>query len=80
MTRLAVAAAVLVATLALPVGASAAASICPDGMQPTFVVFDPDYAKRDKNSNGIVCVKNADGGGKGGPDDKAPTVTDDVVL
>jgi hypothetical protein len=81
MTRkVAVPAAVLVATLLMPFGASAATSICPDHMGPTFVIVNPDYAKKDRNNNLIVCVKDTDGGVKGGPDDKAPSITDDIVL
>jgi hypothetical protein len=78
--RLAVPAAVLVATLLLPAGTSAATSTCPSSMEPIFVILVPEYAKKDRNGNFIVCVKQADGGVKGGPDDKSPDVTDDIVL
>jgi hypothetical protein len=81
MTRkLAVPAAVLVATLLVPAGTSAATFTCPDGMIPIPVIAFPDGAKKDRNGNFIVCVKYADDGVKGGPDDKPSDVTDDIVL
>lgn len=80
MTRkLAVPAGVLLAPLLLPAGTSAATSVCPDGMQQTLVVTK-EYAKRDRNGNFLVCVKDANAGAKCGPDDKSPNVTDDIVL
>jgi hypothetical protein len=78
--RLAVPAAVLLATLLLPAGTSAATYICPDGMGPVPVSAVPDGAKKDRNGNGFVCAKYADDGVKGGPDDKPSDVTDDIVL
>jgi hypothetical protein len=80
MRKLAVPAAVLVATMLMPAGASAATSTCPPSMAPTFVILVPDQAKKDRNGNLIVCVKVVDGDAKGGPDDKSPDVTDDIIL
>ncbi len=78
--RLAVPAAVLITTLLLPVGVSGATYTCPDGMGPVPVFLVPEGTKKDRNGNGIVCVKFADGGVKGGPDDKPSDVSDDIIL
>jgi hypothetical protein len=77
--RLTLAASLLVATLIIPASPVVASQYnCPDGMVPTFVIIDPDLAKKDRNGNLIVCVKNQDGDTKGGPDDRI--VTDDIVV
>jgi hypothetical protein len=77
--RLTLAATLLVGTLIIPTSPVAASqSMCPDGMVPMFVIFDPDLAKKDRNGNGIVCVKSADSGTKGGPDDRI--VSDDIIV
>ena len=78
--KLAVPAGVLVAACMLPAGTSAATSTCPDGMTPTLVIVNPEYAKRDRNGNFIVCVKDANAGAKGGPDDKSRNVADDIIV
>jgi hypothetical protein len=72
--------AVLLIALFLPAGVSAATYACPDGMAPIPVILLPDGAKKDRNGNFIVCVKYADGGVKGGPDDRPSDVADDIVL
>jgi hypothetical protein len=63
--------AVVLATLALdaPPVAADQVGICPDGFVPIPDASVPNGAKKDKNANGVVCVKFSDGKIVGGPDD-----------
>ena len=75
--RVLVAAWCVAASLALP-GPVAAdqTAICPDQMVPVPAVLVPKGDVRDRNENGIVCVKLIDGKVHGGPDDQA----DDILV
>jgi hypothetical protein len=70
-----VAPAALVGALVLsaPPVAADQASPCPDGFVPIASALVSNGDKKDKNGNGIVCVKLSDGKIVGGPDD-------DVIL
>jgi hypothetical protein len=78
--RLAVPAALLLATRLLPAGSSAATYICPDGMMQVPAALVREGERKDRNDNGLVCAKVVDDGVKGGPDDNPSDVTDDLVL
>ncbi len=81
MRRIVVCLVVAALSVAMPAGVAAdPTSTCPDGMYPipASSVLIPSGQVKDKNGNGIVCVKYSDGGFKGGPDDR--TVSDDILL
>jgi hypothetical protein len=62
--------AVLLTTLAFaPPVAADQVGVCPDGFVPIPAATVPNGAKKDKNANGVVCVKFSDGKIVGGPDD-----------
>jgi hypothetical protein len=73
----AVAASVLV--FFAPPGGADSPTPCPDSFSPVPAssLLVPQGQQKDKNKNGVVCVKlGADGKFHGGPDD----VVDDIVL
>jgi hypothetical protein len=51
---------------------------CPDGMVPMDASLVPRGDQKDKNNNGLVCIKYEDSNVHGGPDDN--NVVDDIVL
>jgi hypothetical protein len=57
------------ASTARPVAADQVAGVCPDGFVPVFAAVVPNGDKKDKNQNGLVCVKYSDSKIIGGPDD-----------
>jgi hypothetical protein len=79
MRRVVVCLVVAALSVAMPAGAGATQYICPDGMYPIPMssLLVPSGQAKDKNGNGIVCVKYKDGEFTGGPDDR---VSDDIVL
>jgi hypothetical protein len=81
MRRIVVCLVVAALSVAMPaVVAADPSSTCPDQKYPIPMssLLVPNGEVKDKNHNGIVCVKYTDGGFKGGPDDR--TVSDDILL
>jgi hypothetical protein len=79
MRRIAVGLIATAMSLTMPaVVAADPTSPCPDQKYPIPMssLLVPNGDVKDKNGNGIVCVKLTDGGFKGGPDDR---VTDDIL-
>jgi hypothetical protein len=80
MRRIVVCLVVAALSVAMPAGVAAdPTSICPDHMYLVPASTVQSGSAKDKNGNGLVCAKYADGGLKGGPDDRS-AVSDDIVL
>ena len=66
----------VIAALALAMGGASASAdptgICPDDHMPVPTAAAGDYAKKDRNGDGVVCLKYKNGTFVGGPDDRPP--------